>query len=304
MPQLDPTLVNNARTAYLALQIIGCHILLPLVVAAFITTTGHKPWVLINLCICWTVSSVLTCLLFYADALGITSPTPLCLTQSAVALSVNPTLAATVLCLTFKLWCDLSEASSVLHGKSWIAKQACAIPQTAVLAFPYLVFIGFAIPEIVITVTDPEGVTLRHFFYCSVRVGTYTHVEVMVNIVILAIAILFAAMSLSLIVMHWAYLRTAKAAHGHDLGFMVRVLAFIAGGLVAFGVALAALTASHTELITDLCIASSSVILGVIFGTSSNVRTFLWSLGASALACRRRRTQKSASTKGEESYPV
>ncbi|KAF8524354.1 hypothetical protein BU17DRAFT_63342 [Hysterangium stoloniferum] len=233
----EGSVLRRNQTAFLALQIIGGHIglFVVLIFAVFSRRIRRDPTFL-NFCITWIFSSIVFSLMLYRgtsgntilNTLGEVAPNQ-CLAQAALTEGAQVMTASSTLSLVVRLWISLRAA---IYGESKGLKQDQWI--TAVLLVtPYMFFLVFALAAVNlgmqnIVVTDA---TLQRVipvnFYCTVSGPTSFVLGVYgTTLALLLVTMGFDVHIISILYKHWAAFRHVKAKSAVSLSLLLRVIIF------------------------------------------------------------------------------
>ncbi|KIJ36941.1 hypothetical protein M422DRAFT_50767 [Sphaerobolus stellatus SS14] len=144
--------LRRQQTAFLALQVAGGHIGLPIVLifAVFSRKVRRDPTFL-NFCITWIFSSVVFSLELYrgttdntiVNSLGEVPPNK-CLAQAALTEGAQVMTACSTLTLVIRLWLGLRQA---IYGEFEGTKQNRYVTASLLLS-PYVLFVGFGLASV------------------------------------------------------------------------------------------------------------------------------------------------------------
>jgi len=258
---------RSLLTAFIALEITGSHVIVPIVIATLAFCKLDRCKYLINLCITGTFSGIVYSLLYYAGQTHSDGITPLCVAQAGLVFSMPPMVSAALLVVTFNLSSDLQ---NITNPKS--SSPQSLTRTTLFILFPYFVFFVFMVPGAIVAMADESqsGISHRHYFYCSVTHGQYSVAAALGAASIMAVVIYLAVKILVITVKHCVVLQNRRVGYSNKLSYVVRVLIFTILVVVAYSLAIMELLTGST-VVPDMFIAALSVALGLLFASSRDV---------------------------------
>lgn len=262
--------ITPLLASYLALHVVGSHILLPLLLATFAFSRAKRAAVLVNLCICFILTSVVTCLLFYAGQYKASGPdAKWCIAQASLVYAVAPMDGMAVLCLMFHVWNSVRIAQGGTQYEGTLARIASIVPAIA----PYIVFVGFATGGAFVALGNPDAVTLRPDvqFFCTVPDGAYSLSTSIGTAVPLVLSIICA---ISIGVTLWRGITARKrdstvSLSKFDMQFAPRV--FFYGIYVFIGLIFTLVSIVRPSPAPDMFSATIPTFIAVLFGSQGDV---------------------------------
>jgi len=260
---------SRAIIAWTVFQVAGGQVLLPILVATFLFSRATRHPTIINMCITWILSSIVSCLLFYSGEyhhLPEGSASPLCIAQASLVFAIPPMLAASAFGAIYHVWFTVS---STLKGQA--ALKNCTVRSLVLLLLPYVLLVAFGVGGAIVVLTRPlSNVSLaRRVFYCSPFDFLFSNFAAGVSALIL-LATLFYEVRICLIVRrNWIGLRKAGRGSGFDLSFTLRVCIF--GIYVFLGFLASIASVITTTAIPDLFLATVPVAIAFLFGSQRDV---------------------------------
>jgi len=268
------TNAHGVLVFYFALQIVGGHVLLPILVAIFaFSKKANRHPTLINLCLTWILSGIFSCILLYWGVQqGSEPPFGLCLTQSSLIYGIPPMTATAVCALVFQIWLGLFNSKKETLDPRW------GIFRTAILlAAPYIVYGSWATAAAWLGIQHQEDVSRnRRFFYCSLDHPQLTNGIGIFTALILTITMTFEIWIAVILRKNWRDIRRAGSGGGVALDLIFRVCLF--GVYVIMGMVLSLLSiVAPKSPIPDLWVASVGIVVVLIFGSQKDVfRTLMF----------------------------
>jgi len=253
---------------YFALEIVGSHVLLPILVAIFMFSrkaTRHPT--LINLCVTWILSGIFTCTLLYSGAHeGPEPPFGLCVTQSSLVYGVPPMTATAVCALVFQVWLGLFNSKKEAVDLRWTTFRTAFL-----LISPYIVYGAWATAAAWLGIQNPEKISRnRRFFYCSLELSTLTDGIGLFTALILIITMVFEIWIAVIVRKNWRDIRRAGSGGGVALDLIFRV--FLFGIYIILGTVLSLLSlVAPKSPIPDIWVVTVPVIVVIIFGSQKDV---------------------------------
>lgn len=233
----ESALLRRQQTAFLALQIVGGHIGLPIVLifAVFSRKVRRDPTFL-NFCITWIFSSIVFSLLLYdgtrdntiLNSLGEVPPNK-CLAQAALTEGAQVMTACSTLALIIRLWLGLRAA---IHGEFEGKKQSIYITVGLLIA-PYIFFTAFGLATIFVGMQQFEihNTTLQRTiptnFYCTVvELDPFIRAVYGVTLGLLIITTIFDVSIITILYKHWLAFRHVQTNSAVSLSLLLRVILF------------------------------------------------------------------------------
>jgi len=259
---------------YFFLQIAGGHVFLPILVAIFtFSKRASRHPTLINLCLVWILSAVLSCILLYTGAHeGPEPPFGICLIQSSLVYGVPPMTATAVCALVFQIWLGLFKNKKEAVDPRWRSLRT-----TILLAAPYFVLGSWATASAWLGVQDPKAVTRnRRFFYCSLSNSPLTNGIGLFTALILLVTMTFEIWIAVIVRKNWRDIR--RTGTGGDVALELIFRVFLFGLYVILGMVLSILSiVAPKSPLPDLWVASVGMIVVIIFGSQQDVfRTLMF----------------------------
>ncbi|TBU49926.1 hypothetical protein BD309DRAFT_850608 [Dichomitus squalens] len=165
-----PLDLRDLSSVFFAIHLVGGHIGLPIVVATFlISKTANRHPTVINFCIVWILYSIIYCLLLYRGDVWLDDPPhDLCLAQAAMNYAAPPMAVVAGLEVVLQIWSTFLEP--------WKEARLACIPRwvklAAIICPPYLTFISFAMPAMVVGLHHPDWVDVKNGLYCGLTHGS------------------------------------------------------------------------------------------------------------------------------------
>jgi len=250
---------QRAEVAFFVLEIIGSHIMLPMLIGTYIFV-GRNVYHA-NMFITWVIASIGLCLLYYAREVASDTITPICVAQSAFVFALPPMLSTSLLCMMYNLWIGL-EPKPV-----WVLPRAFRL--LTLLTLPYFVLLLFSIWGAVVALEDIGGVSRRHYFYCSVRHGTYSIAAAATSATLLVVSLVIAARIFFLAVKSGPDLYAMRQGYGNQLSLVARTLVFALAATISSSLAVVSFVTP--SIAPDMCMATLPVFFGILFGSSRDV---------------------------------
>ncbi|EJD35948.1 hypothetical protein AURDEDRAFT_117201 [Auricularia subglabra TFB-10046 SS5] len=262
--------ITPLLASYLALHVVGSHVLLPLLLATFAFSRAKRAVVLVNLCVCFLLTSIITCLLFYAGQYKSSGPdAKWCIAQASLVYAVAPMDGMAVLCLMYHVWNSVRIAQGGRQYEGRLARVLSIIPAIA----PYVVFVGFATGGASVALANPGAVTLRPDvqFFCTVPDGAYSLSTSVSTAVPLVLSIICAV---SIGVTLWRGMTARKrdstvTLSKVDMQFAPRV--FFYGVYVFIGLIFTLVSIVRPSPAPDMFSATIPTFIAVLFGSQSDV---------------------------------
>ncbi|KAF8503215.1 hypothetical protein BU17DRAFT_101715 [Hysterangium stoloniferum] len=262
VPQVGTT---SAALLYLwlAFQLIN-QTLMPILVITFWASKYVKrhPTV-VNACITWIFSGIISSLLLYTGKeTGPEPPKLLCLAQAALLDGVPPMTSVATLSLAFQMYLSIR----------WPDKKENRPRTFALVVVPYAIFFCFSIAAAFSAYQTPAKVSRsRRFFYCSIDNAMSIIFAIFTAIILLAVMIYAVIISLY-IHKNWIKIRTAGT---YDLQLLSRVGLFGIYVFLAFLLSILSIFNPRNPF-PDLFAASVGTCFAVILSSQPDVyRTWL-----------------------------
>ncbi|KAI0830493.1 hypothetical protein BC628DRAFT_872170 [Trametes gibbosa] len=169
-----PPDLRGLTPVFLTIHVLGGHIGLPLLVATFLfSKTAKRHTTIINFCVIWILYSIIYCLLggrlYGGTRLQEDPPYALCLTQAAMNYGAPPMAVVAGLAVVLQIWSTFVEP--------WKEARLVNIPRWvklfAIIAPPYLIFIGFSLTAGYYGYQNPDWVQVKNGLYCGLRHGSF-----------------------------------------------------------------------------------------------------------------------------------
>jgi len=262
MAILGPEETARARAAFFVLEILGSHVMLPILAGTYVFI-GRNPY-LTNMLVTWMVASVLMCLLYYSRDVDSMVVGPLCVFQSAFVFALPPMLATSLLCLMYTTW---SAVERFVNPQ--LQTSHSRVRTVLLLTIPYVNFLVFSLWGGVVALTDVTGISYRHYFYCSVRHGVYSTATAVMSAALLFLSLAFTVRLSYLAMKYGVELRRCQLGYGNWLFDVMRKLVFAV--VVTVSSSLSIVTLVEPSIAPDLCLAALPVFFGLLFGSSRDV---------------------------------
>jgi hypothetical protein len=271
MQLVRPKAQGDIRNGFLALQIAGGQVGLPIIILTFILSKNvHRHPTLINFCITWSISSIAYCLLIYSGqkAGHDGSPTRLCIIQAAMIEGGTPMAATACLAVIIQIWRTFqSSEPSILRR----------IPQSVktivTLGLPYVVFFIFTTTTAVFEHKYSFAVNGDNGLYCTFTWKPfYTYVGPLFCLVMLIIILGFElAVVINLYRLHkLIHTIFPLATQRAPPSLFIRVLIFTSYSIITFITCILFLSdsSSHWGYLME---ASIPLAVVVVFGTQKDL---------------------------------
>ncbi|EJD50839.1 hypothetical protein AURDEDRAFT_111984 [Auricularia subglabra TFB-10046 SS5] len=256
--------------AFYGLWIIGSHALLPII--AVVSMRMHvRPAAMINVCILWSITGILDCLLFHARwALPRASIIDVCAIQAALVFATTPACSAAQACLMY----EVRTRMEVVADPQARDNKNLMIRQFAVIVIPYVVFVAYAVPGVITALNqfshlpfdDLAGISLRRRFYCTVEHSPYTMSAGIGTLVLLIPPFVCQVQIIRTIWRNWTIFR--KTASGSaELRFATRMVILFSYLLLAGGVSFSAAFLPMNAA-PDIFWATCAICIAVFFATA------------------------------------
>ncbi|KAF8506323.1 hypothetical protein JB92DRAFT_3201413 [Gautieria morchelliformis] len=242
---------------FLAFQLVD-QILLPILIATFLlSTTVKRHPILVNMCMTWVITGIVSSLLWYAGKhVGPEPPKMLCVSQASLLDGVLPMLAFVVLLYT--------HLNHRMHRRNSVAVLALMFQ---LLIAPYVTFFSFATSAAFLAVKTPETVNrARRFFYCSFE-SPISNVYAVFSALSLLTALGFAVAISVFLRRNWRDLRQAGTL---DMHFLARVGVFGVYVFLSLVLSVTSIVAPKSPF-PDLFAASVGTALSLILGTQPDI---------------------------------
>ncbi|KAF8509472.1 hypothetical protein JB92DRAFT_510735 [Gautieria morchelliformis] len=220
--------LRKQHAIYRALQIIGGHIGLPIILLfSIFSKTAQRDLTFLNFCFTWIFSSI-------TFSLGLYRLGPECLNQAALVSGAQVMTDTAMCALIVQLWLDFRAA---IHGPR--SPRQIRWTKATLLAAPYVALLAFSLAALgaPVNFTGPL-VAARMNFYCmlfdvSISQHPFLISQYTVLLAILIVTLIFDACIIHILYRRWRFFqRTAGKALGVPLSVAFRVLIFCAYRLV------------------------------------------------------------------------
>ncbi|PBL00560.1 hypothetical protein ARMGADRAFT_384848 [Armillaria gallica] len=225
--------------AFITLHIVGGQVGLPVILLtwAFSKSVVRHP-TLVNLWITFVVYSISYCILLYSGQVGATttssSPSNVCLVQSAMIYGAPPMSAVAGLLVVCQIWQTFQEPSFNTNPTKW--------PNSVkiFLVLPYLVFFVFALTAGILGALHPERIYNHNGLYCSLHSANFSNY--IVPIFCVTVMSMMVILEVILVVRYyrmWAHTSRVfpLASRRTSPSLLLRVLLFDVYSIVVFSVA-------------------------------------------------------------------
>ncbi|KAI0262173.1 hypothetical protein BC834DRAFT_400412 [Gloeopeniophorella convolvens] len=250
---------------YFFFQLLGGHILMPLLVGTFMFSRARRDITLVNLCTTFIITAICSCLLLYTGEFQGPEPDKvLCMFQSAAVDASPPMWVTALLAFVYHMW------RVVDPNSTW--RPFTVYQKAIVIIAPYFVFLVFCIANIAITSQTPEILKRsERQLYCDTSAKVMPRVSAAYTCILDLVAV---ALTFHLGIRLYKSIHCMRRAGTpgiHDMGLTIRIMtfgAYILAGLV-FGIASAFVNADATP--RDIYISTLSLAVFAIFGTQRDV---------------------------------
>ncbi|KII90604.1 hypothetical protein PLICRDRAFT_683300 [Plicaturopsis crispa FD-325 SS-3] len=256
----EPTL-----DAWIALQLIGSNICLPVLLVTFLLSkTIKRHFTLINVCIVWIISGTLSLLLFYAGKhKGPEPPQGLCIAQSSFLAGITPMGTVS----TLMLMISILASSHNDPTKAAITRLKSII----MLLAPYITFFVFWISSLVVALHNPHNVDRdRRFFYCSLHNRIFSHFSQAFTLIACLVISVIEVIVANKLYHNWQGKQKAGLSADVDVQLVLRVLAFGFYIFAAICFSLVSLFVPYSPA-TDMYFSTIPLVVFLIFGTQPDV---------------------------------
>jgi len=263
--KLSPEAALVLLRTWFVLLLAGGHVLLPILAATFAFSRAKRHATLINMCITWILTTVISSLLFYANQYNDAPNPTLCIAQASIMYAGPPMVAASAFGLIYHVW----STAFASPGKGASSRRD-SWRTILLLVLPYLSFIGFAIPGAILSVSHPQDVSLsRRILYCSLLNELYSGINAVYTAVILLATIYYELRIMMILRRNWVGFRDCGLHVAFDLQLIVRVVIF--GVFIVIGFILAISTIFFSTLGPDFFTAAVPLVIFMVFGLSTDV---------------------------------
>jgi hypothetical protein len=278
MSTLFPLIANEARSTqasavpsqtlvniWVYFNLIPNTIFLPILVATFLfSKTATRHLTLINACMTWIFSGIISCLLFYAgQQFGREPSTGLCIAQASLVDGIMPMWSVAVLVLVYHMFVVINDDKK---------KQKLGTTKMCImLAAPYITQFVFSLATLTLALQNPQLVNRSHrVLFCFLKHPPFTlAVSIFTFTVCIGITIIEGMLALTLY-RNWRALRSVGRSGGVHPQFLLRVMAF---GLYIFSGMTVSLLAMlhHSNIFSEMYLALAGTVILLIFGTQADV---------------------------------
>ncbi|THH27034.1 hypothetical protein EUX98_g7149 [Antrodiella citrinella] len=158
---------SSFLAGWLFLQITANHVFLPILVTTFLfSKSAARHPAIINVCITWIVSGIMSSILFYVGRESGADPRQgICVAQASLTSGIAPMTTTALLILAIYISMSLTPFKEDPR-----IRRAGFMFNPALLMLPYLVFVLFASIGVGIALQHPDRVSReQRFFYCSLE---------------------------------------------------------------------------------------------------------------------------------------
>lgn len=250
---------NGLLYLFLAFQLVD-QIVLPILVATFLfSKSAKRAPTLINVCITWIITGIISSLLLYTGKhVGPEPPKMLCVTQAALLDGQPPMASVAVFALMYQAYVSIR----------WPKEKATKMRTYALLIAPYVTFFCYAMTAALLAVDHPENVTrARRFFYCSFKSKVFSNIYAVFTAVMLLATTGYEVAIGIFLFKNWRVLRQTGSLDIQSVG---RVVVFGAYVFLALVLSLLSIAAPRSP-IPDLFAASVGTVLTLIIGSQSDI---------------------------------
>jgi len=215
---------SQALTAWLVIYTIGQVLLLglfiTLVSAKFLRIKKRNP-VMTNVILTGFFSAVSPCLLYYAGEIN--NPNPpvgICLTQATLKHGTGIMALVALLVLVIDIFMT---TRSIVGSK---AQGYHPLRNLILLATPYVIFVAFALPVLVMGIQKPELLErLQNLTYCSIQNDIYGNISTGLGVVITLVTVGLEVYTLYILRKSRA-IKHVKESKQIDMSLLIRVCSF------------------------------------------------------------------------------
>ncbi|KAF8305338.1 hypothetical protein DL93DRAFT_358423 [Clavulina sp. PMI_390] len=269
--------ITADQRAYYWLNIVGGWIILPIIIlTTLLSRRTRKSPLLMNLYYIWTYEALLAALLFVTNKYSlekdhvlvprIQDSDPLCIAQAVMFEGASPQMSAANLCVVlnvFLIMRSITRSTTVVNP----------MVTYALVLYPHLCYLAVLVPFIIIAVKNP-GKTSPHQFYCTIDLG---YASMLSGVTTVANTILAVSLQTWILVVLRREHRKVFSRTGLNSSIILRVLLFTTIQLIAVILAIITLN-DFTAVTPDIMVASSPILVALIFGTQQDVINAWYSL--------------------------
>ncbi|KAG7452325.1 uncharacterized protein BT62DRAFT_298067 [Guyanagaster necrorhizus] len=261
----------SLRQVFIALHIAGGQVGVPIIILtwAFSKNVVRHP-TLVNLWITFVVYSISYCILLYTGSWQVdattSSPSKVCLVQSAMVQGAPSMSAVAGLLVVFQIWQTFQEPSP-----SNTAKRPDSVKIFLVL--PYLVFLIFALVAGTLGKLHPERIYASNGLYCTLHnVGFNRYVVPTFCVIVMAVLVVLEVILVVRYCRMWAHISRVfpLASRRASPSLLLRVLLFNVYSIVVFSVAVFFLSNFNTPW-PYMVQASVPLTAVVVFGSQADL---------------------------------
>ncbi|KAH9965477.1 hypothetical protein BC827DRAFT_859959 [Russula dissimulans] len=243
---------------WFSFQIVGGHFLIPILIVTFLLRKARRDATLINFGMTITLTSISNCLLLYTHQyLGPEPNKTLCIVQAATFGASAP-------------MCSVATLTTVVQIRSRMKlKPVRWLP--AMLIAPYIVFIIFLIPTLLLGFRRPDTVTrARRTFYCSIESRDLSLVTIAFTSTNVIIAVGLGAMLSYQICNFLRILSQTRRLQISIIPLAIRLILFMMYLFIALLTSLWSIRDNFTY-IRDIYSSTLGVVYFLTFGTQRDV---------------------------------
>lgn len=243
---------------WLAFQLIDQSFMPILVITFWAFKNVKRHPTLVNACITWIFSGIISSLLLYAGKqTGPEPPKLLCLSQAALLDGVPPMTSVGVLSLAYQMHLSIR----------WPDKRENRVRTFALIVAPYAVFFCFSISAAFSAYQTPEKVSRsRRFFYCSIDNAISNVFAIFTAIILLGV--MGYAVSIAVFLRkNWVKIQIAGT---YDLQLLSRVALFGIYVVLAFLLSILSIFSPRNPF-PDLFAASVGTCFAIILSSQPDV---------------------------------
>ncbi|KAF8462491.1 hypothetical protein JB92DRAFT_3150376 [Gautieria morchelliformis] len=225
--------LRQQQAIYLALQMIGGHIGLPiLLLFSIFPKKAPRNLIFLNFCYTWTFSSIIFCIGLYRLGPASIAYLPLpfihsdeeCLAQGALVSGAQVMTDTAMCALIIQLWLDIRAA---IHGPRTPGQIRWTI--AALLVAPYVSLLAFLLPTLGPANFSSGGpLASQGSFYCAIlEKNAFLLSQYTVMLSILMVTLIFDVCIIHILYRHWRFFRrTGENGHQVSLSMVLRVIIF------------------------------------------------------------------------------
>ncbi|KZW03923.1 hypothetical protein EXIGLDRAFT_827865, partial [Exidia glandulosa HHB12029] len=274
---------NGVLTFYLILNLAPSHFFLPLLVITLLLARARRNVLLVNACITWIITGLVSCILLYSGhQTGPEPPTMVCISQASLLYAVPPMVATSILALVFQVWNNLVWRPG---------EKTRGVVLSIIVVLPYVVYFSFSAVGAMIASREPTRVSReRRFFYCSINHEMFSNIVALFAAFLLVITTILEVWVGITVYRNNRYLKKnaprplggidtdKRRMKPEDLQFALRVAIF--GVYILIGLSLSLLSiAAPTSPVPDVVFATMGIVVFLVFGTQPKV----WMIWAEVL---------------------